>query len=102
MLVDAYTQWRDDGKPFEVVLVTSGITDEGLFEYMTDSGMPWLALSPSSDKVLSLVQRYGIQWVPTLIIIDSDGNTLSFTGREDVAERGAAAYDTWVGASAGG
>jgi len=67
---------------------------------MVDSEMPWLALSPQSSQANGLLQRYDIRWVPTLIIIDGSGVTISTTGREDLTENGAAAYETWL-ASAG-
>lgn len=101
VLVEAYNQLQEEGQSFEVVLVTSGISEAALFQYMTESGMPWLALSSQSQKVSALQQRYDVRWVPTLIVIDGAGNTVSLTGREDVAEKGAAAYDVWVAGSAG-
>lgn len=96
-LVDAYNQLGEDGRSFEVVLVTLGTSLSALFEYMSDSGMPWLALSPESSRANALAQRYNIRWVPTLVIIDETGKTLSLTGREELTEDGPAAYDEWVG-----
>ncbi len=101
VLVDAYSQLQEGGRSFEVVLVTFGITDAAMFEFMTDSEMPWLAIPPSSQKVDALLQRYDVLWVPTLIVIDAAGNTVSLTGREDVMEEGASAYDVWLATGAG-
>jgi hypothetical protein len=101
LLVEAYNQLREDGRSFEVVLVVLGVSEASLFEYMVDSDMPWLAVSPQSGKANSLVQRYDVRWVPTLIIIDGAANTISLTGREELTQRGIAAYDDWLAASAG-
>lgn len=101
ILVDAYAQLQADGRAFEVVLVTGGVSDAALFDYMISSGMPWLALSAGSSKGDALAKRYNVLWVPTLIVIDGSGNTISMTGREEITASGAAIYDVWLAASAG-
>jgi hypothetical protein len=101
LLVDAYTQLQVGGRPFGVVLVSGGISEATLFAYMTDAGMPWLAVSSQSDRVNALLQRWDVRWVPTLIVIDGAGNTLSVSGREELTEHGTGAYDLWLAASAG-
>ncbi|MFC1659887.1 thioredoxin-like domain-containing protein [Gemmatimonadota bacterium] len=101
ILVDAYDRLREDGRSFEVVLVTAGISELALFDFMVDSGMPWLAISSQSSRANALAQRYDVRWIPTLVIIDGAANTLSLTGREELTLSGAAAYDAWLAASAG-
>jgi hypothetical protein len=100
-LVDAYDQLKTDQKPFEIVLASAGITDAALLDYMVDSGMGWLAIPPQSGKANSLAQRYNVRWVPTLIIIDDELATITFTGREEIAQAGADIYDVWLAASGG-
>jgi nucleoredoxin len=95
-LVAAYDQIRDEGKSFEVVLITFEITEPSLFEFMADSEMTWLAVSPVSDNVTALADRYNVRWVPTLVIIDNLGNTISLTGRDEVEQSGSGAYDSWL------
>ena len=102
ILLDTYHQLREDGRSFEVVLVSLGISEASLLDYMVDSGMPWLAMPPQSNKATALVQRYNVRWVPTLVIIDSEARLVSLTGREGVTELGTAAYDAWLTASGGG
>lgn len=101
LLVDAYHQLEEGGRSFEVVLVSLGVSDSALFEYMEESDMPWLAVSPQSSKANDLVERYNVRWVPTLVIIDAAGNTLSMTGRDEVTQEGAGAYDAWLALSGG-
>ncbi len=100
-LVGTYDQLREEGRSFEVVLVSPGISESSLFEYMVDSGMPWLAVSSQSSRANALVQRYDVRWIPTLVIIDGALNTISLTGREEGTQSGTAAYDVWLAASAG-
>lgn len=100
-LVEAYGRWETQGKFFEVVLVTSGVSLADLLEYMAESNMPWRAVSPQSNKANSLVQRYGIQWVPTLVVIDGNTNTITMNGREEVVQQGDGIYDVWLAAMGG-
>lgn len=102
LLVNAYHQWEEEGRSFEVVLVVLGISDADLFDYMTESNMPWLAVSSQSGQANSLAQRYDIRWVPTLVIIDDATNLISRNGREELTQRGSAAYDDWLAERAGG
>ncbi len=101
LLRDAYGGLEEEGRPFEVVLVTGGIGMTTLLEYMTDSGMPWLAVPTPGEKIDDLVRRYNVRWVPTLIVVDGDGKVLSMTGREEVTVSGTGAYDLWLAAGSG-
>ena len=102
LLVEAYSQLREDGRSFEVVLVSPGISDATLLAYMEDSGMDWLAVSSRSKQANALAQRFNVRWIPTLVVIDSEGNLVSLSGREEVTLHGAGAYDDWLAARAVG
>lgn len=101
ILVDAYDQLRQDGRPFEVVLVGLSLGPSSLSEYMEDSEMSWLAVSAGGSKADALVNRYDVRWIPTLVIIDGSGNTISLNGRDELALGGLGAYDAWLAAGAG-
>lgn len=101
LLVNAYQQLQEDARSFEVVLVSLIGSDTHLIEYMVDSNMPWLAVSSQGSIANSIVQRYDVRWVPTLIIIDGAANTISLTGREELTQNGPAAYDDWQAARGG-
>jgi hypothetical protein len=102
LLLDAYLQLQEAGRSFEVVLVSLGVSDATLRQYMVETGMPWLAVSPQSEQANALVQRYNVRWVPTLVIIDNAGSTVSLQGREEVSEHGSQAYEIWLAARSGG
>lgn len=71
-------------KGLEIVFVSSD-QDEGQFkEYF--EGMPWLAL-PFEARTLkgSLSDKYGIQGIPSLVILDAAGNTITAEGRAAVS-----------------
>jgi thiol-disulfide isomerase/thioredoxin len=100
-LIGIYQQLIQAGKSFEIVLVSFAGSQEEMLAHMRDTGMPWLAVPSGGTKAVALAARYGIQFVPTLIVIDRDGNTISMSGHDDVAEKGAHAYDDWLAKSTG-
>ncbi|MHB1192456.1 MAG: thioredoxin-like domain-containing protein [Longimicrobiales bacterium] len=98
-LVGVYDQIRKDGKPFEIVMAAVDPSSEDLPTYMKQYHMGWLAVPLGSEKVMQLAQRYDVEWIPTIIVINVAGKTITKTGREDVLAKGAAAFDTWLAAS---
>ena len=102
ILLEAYGQLKEDGRSFEVVLVSPGISDLALLDYMAETEMGWLAVSSQSKQANALVQRYNVRWIPTLVVMDPEGGTVSLNGREEVTLYGAGAYDQWLAARAGG
>ncbi len=101
VLISFYDQVRQDEKSFEVVLVGLEASAQDMFVYMTDYAMPWLAVPFGSDEATALTQRYGVQWIPTLIVVDGDGKTISINGVDDIYGLGAGAYDAWLARSGG-
>jgi len=98
-LVSAYDAMRRAGKPFEIVIACLDPSSEDLATYMRQYGMNWLGLPLGSDKIRELVKRYGVEWIPSLIVVNAAGKTVTRSGREDVAAKGAAAFDAWLAAS---
>lgn len=96
VLAETYADLKAEERPFEVVLVTSAISLAAMFDYMDEGNMEWLAISPLSGKANVLANRFNVRWVPTLILIDSDGMLLSESGREQVAQLGAGAWSVWT------
>jgi thiol-disulfide isomerase/thioredoxin len=101
VLMSTYAELTLAGESFEVVFASFDVNTEELLEHMTNKGMLWLAVHPDAEKITSLAQRYAVQFIPKLVVLDSDLNTITLAGRDDVVLKGAAAYDDWV-ASIGG
>jgi nucleoredoxin len=101
LLLQAYDDLEEAGRPFEVVLVSFESSAQDMFTYMTDLGMPWLAVPFGGEKAQALTLRYDVRWIPTLVVVDGQGRTVSVTGREEVAAKGAGAYDDWLAKSGG-
>lgn len=81
-LADWYQKSLKD-KGLEVVFVSSDRDQESFTEYYGE--MPWLALPFESDKKQSLDKKFKIQGIPTIILLDSDGNLLNKDGREAIS-----------------
>ncbi len=96
MLVEAVQTLEESDKSFEVVFVSSDRTPADMLNYMKSYDMPWLALPHGGAQAAALSQRYGVRGIPTLIVIDGNGNTISVNARSEIGMKGAAAYDDWM------
>jgi len=86
-----------DMKNFEIIFVSSDRTEEAQFEYMEDVGMPWYTIKLDRKEASALKKMYGVRGIPTLVIIDADGNLITKGGRGDVTELGKKAFGKWTG-----
>jgi len=84
-LVKAYNKLKDSGKQFEIIFISSDRDEESFKEYFGE--MPWLAL-PFADRdgKEKLSRKFGVSGIPTLIILDSNGNILNKDGRSALSE----------------
>lgn len=83
------------GKPFEIVFVSYDHDKSSMYGYMDDMDMPWLALPYGDDHKATLSQKYGVRGIPTLVIVNEDGELVTKNGRDDVSSKGADAFDGW-------
>lgn len=71
-------------KGLEVIFCSSDRDEAAFAEYYGE--MPWLALPFSDrDRKESLSKRFKVQGIPTVVILDSDGNLLNKDGRSAVS-----------------
>ena len=55
--------------------------------------MPWIAVEfKDKDRKKKLSSKYGVTGIPTLVIVNDNGDTISTNGRGDVAGNGANAF----------
>jgi nucleoredoxin len=96
VLVKTYNEMIKDGKPFEVVFASSDRSKDAMAGYMTEMSMPWVAIPFGSKYKGQLGKKYGIRGIPSLVVIDSNGELITKNGRGDVGSKGAAAFDSWT------
>ncbi len=88
-----------EGKVFEVIFVSIDGNAEAFERNFAE--MPWLAVPFSDDaRIASLKQKFGINGIPTLIIVDTQGNLVRAEGREEITKDAAAALEVWNNAKA--
>jgi nucleoredoxin len=75
---------RNDEK-FEVVFVSSDRSGEDQQGYMKDYDMEWPAIPFDSPLRQELGAKYGIRGIPSLIIIDDQGNLITKDGRSEMS-----------------
>lgn len=100
-LVSAYDALRKADKSFEIVMSSFDYSSADMFAHMRNRGMAWLAIPYESAKRRALSDLYGVTLIPTLVVLDSDGMTITRDGQDDIVLKGAAAYEDWLAASRG-
>ena len=94
-LVEFHNEMTQQGKPFEIVFVSSDRSKSDMYGYMKEMEMPWLALPFGDDHKQKLSQKYNVRGIPKLVIIDSAGELVTENGRGDVSQSGAKAFNGW-------
>ena len=95
-LVSFWQQMKQNGKLFEVVLVSDDRTASDMQIHMKNLQMPWLALPfVDGSHQMRLKQFYGIINLPVLIIVDDSGEVITTDGRADVMRKNEKAYEAW-------
>lgn len=82
-LVEYYKANKAD---FQVVFVSSDQDAKAQFEYMKKAEMPWYTLKHRSGAANALAEKYGVRGIPTLVLVDAEGATITQDGRGKVME----------------
>lgn len=78
---------RDDNSDeFEVIFVSNDRSEEEQKTYMEKYEMAWPAIPYDSSRRGELGDKYGIQSIPSLVIIDDQGNLITQDGRDAMGE----------------
>ncbi|KAL7536697.1 hypothetical protein ACHAXR_007345 [Thalassiosira sp. AJA248-18] len=95
LLAERYNNLKEAGKPFEIVFVSSDRSRDAFEKY--HSMMPWLALPfHNQDKKEELSARYKVSGIPTLVILDSDGELITDNGRMAVSNESCIEDFPWI------
>lgn len=95
-LAAAYKAIKASGKEFEIVFVSSD-RDEGAFDSYYNDDHPWLALPYAArDLKASLSKKYKVSGIPTLVLLDGEGKTITLDGRETLTEDPTGADFPWA------
>eukprot|EP00743_Colponemidia_sp_Colp-15_P010000 GILK01010975.1.p1 GENE.GILK01010975.1~~GILK01010975.1.p1 ORF type:complete len:423 (-),score=63.79 GILK01010975.1:338-1606(-) len=78
-LLSLYTKLRHEGRGIEVLFVSLDRDNSGYDEFVRD--MPWLALPFGDARTDHLLRRYHPQGLPTVVVLDPNGHTITSNGR---------------------
>ena len=91
LLARKYLQIVGEGHPFEIIFVSSDYTSSEATLYYSE--MPWLMLSYSDRTTKDkLVDVFKVSGIPTLVLLDRQGNVLATDGRSTVMS---SAFENW-------
>ncbi|XP_063002868.1 nucleoredoxin [Elgaria multicarinata webbii] len=83
VLVESYRKIKEAGQKFEIVFVSADRSEDSFKQYFSE--MPWLAVPYADEARRSRLNRlYGIQGIPTLIVLDTKGDVITRQGRVEV------------------
>ena len=83
---------------FEIVFVSSDKDEKAQLGYMKEAGMKWPAVKYATKEIGELKKKYAIRGIPTLVIVDEKGETVSMNGRGDVTSSPDKALAKWTAA----
>jgi len=99
VLAEFHAELVGAGEPFEVVFVSSEKSAEELMVYMKESHGEWLAVQHGTVLAQDLQAKFQVSGIPTLVVVNRDGDLLSKAGRSEVVERGPHIFQQWLAAS---
>ncbi|XP_043574139.1 nucleoredoxin isoform X1 [Chiloscyllium plagiosum] len=83
VLVETYRKIKEMGHKFEIVFVSADRSEDSFKQYFNE--MPWLAVPYTDEARRSRLNwNYGIQGIPTLLILDQEGKIITRQGRPAV------------------
>lgn len=77
-----YMDCQKQGKEFEVVFCSCDNSETEFQEYF--SAMPWKAIPFESAKREELMQKFDVQGIPTLLLMDEASGVYKMNGREAI------------------
>merc|ERR1712146_599260 len=78
ILAKAYRMYTAVMKDVEVVFVSKDHDDKAFNEYFRE--MPWTAIPFQSAKIRELSNKYRVDWIPQLVVLDADGDEVTNNG----------------------
>lgn len=98
-LTDFYTKVNSAGAKRMEIIFCSNDGNEAAFE-RNFASMPFLAVPYADEqRIQSLKQRFGINGIPTLIVLDGarkPGELISYDGRADLQNHQEGAIEIWL------
>ena len=95
VLVKFYDTLKAENKPFEIVFVSFDNTEDDMYKYMKETNMKWSALPFGDKNKDQLSSKFKVSGIPTLVIVNTDGELITTDGRNAVSSNGTKAFEAW-------
>ena len=93
-LTEFYNKTNVIGKQIEVVFVSID-GNQAAFD-RNYAEMPWLAVPYTDEpRISALKQRYGINGIPTMVLLDNQGNLVTYEARKDIQKDPSECLKKW-------
>eukprot|EP01117_Protostelium_nocturnum_P012245 TRINITY_DN4501_c1_g1_i2.p1 TRINITY_DN4501_c1_g1~~TRINITY_DN4501_c1_g1_i2.p1 ORF type:complete len:173 (-),score=48.50 TRINITY_DN4501_c1_g1_i2:36-554(-) len=90
---------KKNEKDFQVVFVSFDKSEQEMREYMR--GKPWPAASFQSNDRQALAYAFNANMLPTLVVLDGEGNFVTDWGRSAVSKNPQGCIEEWKRGNAG-
>ncbi|KAK5984249.1 Nucleoredoxin protein 2 [Trichostrongylus colubriformis] len=95
-----YKAVKENGKNFEIVLVSRDREDEDLKEYLTEHCGGWLAIPFGDERIPEFLEKYEVPTIPALKVLNADGSIAIADARNQVQDKGrdepVQLFDEWL------
>nr|KAG5691904.1 hypothetical protein BaRGS_033350 [Batillaria attramentaria] len=92
-LTKTYERLKEAGRQFEIVFVTSDRSAESFQQHV--GCMPWLTIPFDDPRLQQLTNQFGIDGIPSLVILDEKGGLITMNGRQAIAHDSAGVDFPW-------
>ena len=101
-LTPFYKEINDESRQMEVLYIPMDKKFDDFKRFFIGSsgsrpnGMPWSALKYQDNRIETLKEKFGIKHIPSLVILNAQGEVVSFEGRTDLMTVEFDAFPKWI------
>jgi len=88
-----YDEVKNSG--VEIIFVSADQSHNDMISYMKESHGDWFAVEHGSTLSKELDEKFEVQGIPTLVVLNADGTVITNDGRGAVQSKGAQALADW-------
>ncbi|XP_024943875.1 nucleoredoxin-like [Cephus cinctus] len=94
LLKSVYERTREAELKFEIIYIPSDYDEDNMLECFTTKHGPWYAI-PAGRVAEALRKKYHVISLPTLIILDKNGQVMTKNGRIEIEEHSDKVLSLW-------
>eukprot|EP00128_Syssomonas_multiformis_P006495 Colp12_sorted_trinity150504_noHs@21041 len=95
VLKEFYEDVKEQQGNIEIIFISSDRSVQDQIAYMQEAHGDWLTIPMDSVWTNSVKQKYGVRGIPTLTVIQANGDVINPNARGEVQAKGPAAFTSW-------